>query len=404
MAADPMLEDDSDDEAPDSAADAGPAAASAPQPSPSPSPAPGPTPSASMSPQLRAYLEDKQAALDTAQKQAASNRLVTGIARAAGTLARGSGQVTAGDNAAYNALDAEANAPVSEVLTKQKAEADAVQSEQTEESTDPDSVKSKAVQSMIQKLYPGKYTPEQLKNISAADAQDVLFKPLELDEKIQSAKATRETANATRQAAQDAKHTAEQDKAYTTLRKDLETFRGNQSVQQAALAVQNADKALLLTQAQPTAQNLSLLADEMGKIATGGVPGEHGTQALMPSNLYTKVAEIKAWITGHPNASAADVTEYLNNNREYINQVKAVAQKALGSYRANIAKGYRHRVAPDDYQEAMDDYGLGGSQAQASEPGQPPAPQFTPDVVAYAQKHGITAAQANQIKIQRGGK
>lgn len=380
MANDPML--DSDDEETEDAPSAGD---SADETDASDSPATTAAAPAPINPQVAAYLQNKQD-MQSAQETARSNRLIAGLSRAGGTLARGRGQVTAADNAAYSALDQEAEAPVQDLLTEQKSDAAEASNEATEEANDPDSPKSKAIQSMIQKLYPGKFTPEQLSKLSAADAQDVVFKPLELDEKIKEAQANHQMLRQDRIDKAQTKATDAQSKVYTTMRKDMESFRGNQAMQQAALAVLNSDKALALVQSTPTPQNLNLLADEMGKIATGGVPGEHGTQALLPNNLYTKVAEIKSWVTGHPNASSADVSEYLQNNKDYINQVKSIAAKGLHDYRTNIAKGYKARVSPDQYQEASDDYGLGGARApDASQPA--PAPASAPPAQSPAASH-----------------
>lgn len=392
MANDPMIDKEDDD-----IEDQDPGVSDSSDGDDATSPASGGASPAPIDPKVAAYLQNKQQ-MDAAQQTAATNRLLAGVGRAAGTLARGSSQVTGSDNAAYNALDQAAEAPVQDILTQQKSQATEASNQETAASLDPNSDKSKAVQAMIQRLYPGKFTPEQLAKVSAADAQDVIFKPLELDEKI---KATQETKAATieeRNARTQQKVSDAQAKSYTTLRKDLESFRGNQSAQQAALAVQNSDKALALVQATPTAQNLNLLADEMAKIATGGVPGEHGTQSLLPNNLYTKIAEIKSWVTGHPNASAADVSEYLQNNKDYINQVRTVAAKTLHDYRSNILKGYKHRVADSDYQEATDDYGLGGS--RAPDAGQPTAQPV--NTVARKTSDGRTALfDANTKKFVR---
>lgn len=343
------LQQDTPDTSDDQDTDATPAAAS---------PAP-------LNPAVAAYLQNKQD-LAAAQKKASTDQLLAGLARAGGTLAHSTyGNTTPMNEAPYDAMDAAANSPVQNVLTAQKSAAQEVGTQsaiqaagkQTERD-DPSSVPSQVFQQLVKKTWPGKFTDEQLSNIAASDA-DLISKPLELDEKIKERQQEHSDTQST-------KATDNQAKAYTSMRKDLETFRGNQSAQQAAVAVQNADKALALTNSTPTPQNLALLADEMGKIAMNGVPSESGQKALLPNNLYTKAAEWKAWATGHPNASAADVTEYLNNNRDYINQVRKISADTLHSYRTNISKGYRGRVSDDQFAEATADYGLGGAPAPAA--------------------------------------
>lgn len=350
----------------------------------------------SVNPVVAAYLQNKSD-LQAAQKKQSYDQLLAGLARASGTLANsGGGMSTVGvNNSAYDALDQAAASPVTNVLSGQKAAAQAIGNQSALQSAavsaqkdDPSSPQSKAVQNMIKRLYPGKFSDEDLASITANDA-DSIYKPLELDEKIKERQQEHEDSREEKSDKAGTKTSLDQAKSYTAMRKDLETFRGNQSAQQAALAVQNSDKALALVQSTPTIQNLNLLADEMGKIATGGVPGEHGTQALLPNNLYTKVAEMKAWVTGHPNAAAPDVQEYLQNNQDYINQVKQVSSQTLHSYRTNIAKGYKGRVNPDNYQEAVDDYGLGGTASPASGSAAPPATSGAP--VARKTPDGRTA-------------
>lgn len=159
----------------------------------------------------------------------------------------------------------------------------------------------------------------------------------------------------------DAKTRDTQDKAYTSMRHDLETFRGNQAVQQAALKVQNADTALAIVKNKDpntlSTQDLQLLADEMGKIATGGVPSEHGTTALLPNTLMSKVANMQSFLSNKP--TDAQAGEFIKHNMVYLEEMKNVAKKSLNSYRTNISRGYKGRVRPEQYDEASKDYGLG---------------------------------------------
>ena len=166
------------------------------------------------------------------------------------------------------------------------------------------------------------------------------------------------------------------DKAYTEMRKNMETFRGNTGAQQASVALQNADKALAIVKNKDpnslTTQDLTLFADEMGKIASGGVPGEHGVQALMPNNAQTQYAKLVNFLSSKP--TDAQAGEYIKHNMSYLNDMRDVAAGTLSKYRENIAKGYKHRVAPEDYDEASQDYGFGKyapapqAQAQAAAP------------------------------------
>lgn len=362
------FQDDEEDSAPDATPDfVGP-------PAPAPfvgPPAPAANPAAAPSqqpwnPDTKAYIQQLlqqksqgQAGLAAAQKKASENQLITDLGRSFSTLAQSvPGHTKPINTAAFDAMDKTNQAPVTNF-----------EAQQEEAKLDPTSPQSKAAQAAVKRLYPGKYSDEDLSQLSAKDIPDIIYKPSEIDQKVQERRAESADRQADRTTAREdktdaaneraeTKRTADQEKAYTAMRKDLESFRGNQSVQQAAQAVQNADKALALVKSAPTAQNLALLADEMGKVAMGGVPGEHGVQALAPNTLYTKLAEIKSFLSGKP--SEADVAGFLKNNEDYLNTVKDISNKTLHGYRTNIAKGYKNRVAADDYAAAVADYGLGG--------------------------------------------
>jgi hypothetical protein len=196
------------------------------------------------------------------------------------------------------------------------------------------------------------------------------------------------------------------------MRKDLETFRGNPAAAQAGKDVLSADKAVnyvkkKLASGQPISrQELALQIDEMEKIATGGSGTEAGRIELTPDNASTAFAAIKEKITSAPTDAAA--AEYVRNNIAYIEDMKNTAQKAITSYRTGLAKGYKNLVSPQDYQDALDDYGLEGGKAKAAPPeapmpaaAAPAAPAVAPDVAKYAQAHGITVEQAQAIKDAR---
>ena len=224
------------------------------------------------------------------------------------------------------------------------------------------------------------------------------------------ARKTRETGRAesaanraaAMQMIQSNKMGTEQDKAYTAMRHDLESFRGNQAAQQAALKIQNADTALAIVKNKDpntlSTQDLNLLANEMGKLASGGVPGEHGVQAMMPNNLQTKYAEMQSFLLSKP--SDAQAGEYIKRNMAYLDEMKQVAQSTLGNYRANIAKGYKNRVKPEDYASASTDYGF-GEQPQAAQKMSAGAESTFPKQV---RKDGHMATVSSQAELDEARK
>lgn len=200
------------------------------------------------------------------------------------------------------------------------------------------------------------------------------------------------TLAASKQIAGQDKKDQSADKNYTSLRKDLETFRGNQAAQQAATSVLSADKALAMVKNRDpntlTTQDLSLLAEEMGKIASGGVPSEHGVQALLPNNLSTKVAEMQNFLSSKP--TDANAAAYIQHNLQYLNEMKNVAQNSLDTYKLNILKGYKNRVKPDDYKEALSDI--------QKDAGNPPSTSQT--LSSLANNPDLKGAQMDTVRVQ----
>lgn len=351
----------------------------------SPTPAPAVTPPP-VNPMIAAYLQNKQDLAD-AQKKASMNQLIAGLARAGGTAAASTYGNTGGvNNGEFDALDQAAQAPVNAVLAQQKSEAQDIanqsniqSAQRAQAAADPKSVQSLIARRLFEQNHP-ELSEDQKDDLQGASADDLSGsdKYDEVMSKIKSTQQTRQDSLDAKSEVVDQKRSDSQDKAYTAMRKDLESFRGNQSVQQAAVAIQNTNKALALTESEPTSQNLALLADEMGKVAMNGVPSESGQLALMPNNLSTKIAEMKSFLLSKP--SSADVSEYLKNNQDYLKQVASISQAAVNSYRSNIAKGYKNRVKSDDYQSAVDDYNLGGSgpSSSSASPAAPKPPSGAP--------------------------
>ena len=356
-----------------------------------------PTPG-KVNPVLAQYLMSKQA-MSQAQSTQNENMLYANLARAGGELTAGIPGAKAYDDSDYDGLDAQAALPVKQ-LTAQNAAAIQSTKDQSDlqkavnqnQLNDASSPQSQTVQALVSKLYPGKFTPDQLSTITAAD-QSLIIKPLELESKIRQ-------ASQDKQDARDQKATDAQMKANTMLRTGLETFRGNQAVQQAGKDVLSAKKALEIVQGKNpddlTTQDLAILATEMAKVSSGGVPTEGGIKHLMPDNLQTKLAEIQNFLTSKP--TNADAGAYITKNMAYLKDMQNVAQGTLSSFRKNILKGYKGRVSDDMYQSAIDDYGLGGDEP-AQNNSQPQSSKPNTGAAAKA-PHGGKYPPGSQVKIK----
>jgi hypothetical protein len=158
--------------------------------------------------------------------------------------------------------------------------------------------------------------------------------------------------------AKESKDKTAQDKAYTELRLKAETFRGNSEAQQASRNVLSARNAISLIQNKDpnslTNQDLELLASEIAKIATGGVPSEHGRTALLPNNLQTKAAQITNFLTSKP--SSANAAAYIKKNSAYLNDMLDNSQQTLDKFHHNTYKGYKGRLSDEQKQDFLQDY------------------------------------------------
>jgi hypothetical protein len=316
---------------------------------------------------------------------------------------------------------------------KQASEGQANQlaQQQAANDRDPNSMSSKALMSLAMSrgwipddsppmsksqilglIDPTKMSEQDLKNTGETEKAEISADSRE--SVAQELAASRRDANQNSRAAradrESDKADAAQAKAYTDMRAKLENSRGNPLVQQSMRNALSADNALAMVNKQDpntwNPQQVQMFTNELAKISTGGVPGEHGVQALLPDTMQSRMARMESFFKNSP--TPAQSGAFIKSQIDYLKDLKDISQKNISDYRGNIAKGYKNRVAPQDYQEAMGDYGLGNQPIQATAPagnkpsdGQGKTAQFTPDVVKYAQSHGITADQAQSIKDQR---
>lgn len=214
------------------------------------------------------------------------------------------------------------------------------------EGGDPNSEKSKVVQQTIQRLWGDKFTPEQVSKITADDA-DLVYKPMELKSKLDQTKAAQEMAHEYRMARNQDRASKSQGDAYQKASHDVNTFRGNSAVQQAATALTNAQNALsLANKGKLSPDQLHLFASEMGKLATGGVPGHSEIEALIPNTAKTQLAKVTQFFSNSP--SDADAQAFINNNKQYLNELVHNYRGVVNSYRDNILNGYKKKLSPED--------------------------------------------------------
>lgn len=241
---------------------------------------------APVNPMLAQYLQNKQA-LAQAQQQVGQNQLISGLGRAFSSLAGGiAGASKPVDQSGFNAMDAAADEPVQNILNQQKSQATDLSNAQTmtklnqeAKSTDPNSSQSLAAKSLIKKLYPGKFTDDQLDGLAASDIGDSIMKPLELDQKIQEARQTHADALATRQQESADKRADRgvklQEIAATRDTKQVSDYQGrldkDKNYQDSVAALNKANDALKIADdAVNNPQSANSLAVTLASLSTGG--------------------------------------------------------------------------------------------------------------------------------------
>lgn len=310
---------------------------------------------APISPVLQQYLQSKQK-MAQAQAQADQNSKYSGLARAAATLSAGlAGSNQAVNQQPFNELDAEAKAPVANVLNEQKTAMNDLatqgklrDAEKSEADTDPNSPQSVAAKALIKKLYPGKYDAS-IDALSAADIGDSIMKPLELDQKIQAAKEAHEDKLADRnQASIDRAHakTDSEHERYVQhiedsekgWRSDPASTRFDAMMGATATGKSLIDKYRGHEDDMPIQDIHALVSDRL-KAITGATPTEQEIAAQMPHTLKTRWAGTKSFFTGSPEPAGAG--DFVRNIDSSFQEMEQKARAGLLHRQQSVANSPR---------------------------------------------------------------
>lgn len=249
----------------------------------------------------------------------------------------------------WDTLKAQAEQPVADLATKQTLEQGALKGKILEgqaatemSQSDPRSAVSDTLRQLIRKEAPGITVDDSMSYSDMAKLEPSLARM-----------ATQQASQLAHKDAQTVKQDAAKDKAYINFNKDIQSFRGNAGAQQASRDVLTAGKAVGLIDlpGMKTTQDLRVIADEIAKLATGGVPGEKGTEALLPHTALSKFAELKNFVLSQPTDAQAD--EYLKRNRAMLKNLVGESRNTLRKYSETLAKGYKHSLKPEDYEEGL---------------------------------------------------
>lgn len=174
-----------------------------------------------------------------------------------------------------------------------------------------------------------------------------------LDERYRAAQAIKDEAEGQRYKAESMGGGAKgQAKAYTDVSKQLEMMRGNPAVQQAERDIYSSDKAQGLINLYPDVNKLSpsqvrLLAQEVGKIASGGAPTEHELQGITPDTFKGQLANITQIFTNAP--SKANAGEFIKQYKDYLNVLRGDAQHTITDRYGRILNAQKSHLNQGDY-------------------------------------------------------
>lgn len=128
-------------------------------------------------------------------------------------------------------------------------------------------------------------------------------------------------------------------------------FRGNTAAQQAQQGILNADKALDIISKVPDPNNIppqmvNLIAQEVSKIAAGGVGSEFGQKTVQAETLQSRWNEMMQRVNGQP--TGADLGPFVNMYKDYLTGMKATNSAYMDKYyQDNLAGNMGGQISPD---------------------------------------------------------
>jgi hypothetical protein len=156
-----------------------------------------------------------------------------------------------------------------------------------------------------------------------------------------------------------------------------------------------------------TPQQDALLRAEVSKIATGGAATEASSNDIKANTLQSRAANFWQNVSGNP--TGAQLGDFIQKNKDYLQHLNDVNHNYIDTKRQNILNDYKGQISDDKLADFQQRYlptraaGAGnmpGASQQGTTAGNP---NYTPDVLQYAQQHNITPDQALSIKQQRTG-
>jgi hypothetical protein len=252
----------------------------------------------------------------------------------------------------------------------------------TNDLQDPNSRASKNSQLAFKNIFkdqPG-VSDLNVDDFSAADLASA-SKNADVVAKLNEIKETKKMQVAYQQSALKDKKDTKQEQVYTDMNNKLTNPRGNTAVQQAAVGVASGKKAMDLINQYPDlnkmpSQQVALLAQEISKVASGGVGSEHGQRSLEANTVQSNWAKFTSEIDGEP--TGAQLKGFIEQNKTYLGNMIKTNLDTIKDYQRQVYNGYKKRLSPDQDAQFRADNPDVFKEEELGANGTPPAGQGSP--------------------------
>lgn len=333
-----------------------------------------------LDPVLQQYLQDKQDLLD-AQAKANKNQEMASFGRAGATLAHAiAGARGPVDEKPWDAFDAEAQQPVTDVKNRQEQALKGLQTQQAMYQTkaladeqDPNSDVSKRTQAAYGPLMKmAGLDPTAIQGLSAGDIKATMDKPIEFSAKLQELKDVAQMRRMQMQDSRDLKqqHQDEQEGAVIAGKLNAMTASSRSTLGLASKAkVQASRLKEILSDPNATTQDLNSAYADLNGIVSGTTT-MGGTAHQAYSNLQTKIADGLSFLTSNP--TAPNIPEIKKHVADMADKMTSISDQVINNNTKSIQAGHAGWVSrhPDLWQNQLDvqnaSMGLGSAPPQAS--------------------------------------
>lgn len=298
-------------------------------------------------------MADKLALLAQAKQNAANTNLSAGIGKAADLIGAAMAH-TGTNNAVYDDLEKNADNDEKNVLNQDKLESDNLKDQELSrklkdetDSNNPSSPKSVAYREQANEMLKQLGSPGLSNNVSATDLEKqlpLIYKRIEMKENA----ANRSVA---REGIQSSKDMMLQSNVIKDTQNMIETARGAKDVQNAKETMRLVNNARSVLQEAPNGDlnqipqaQVALFAQEMGKIAKGGVAGHEEVRDIMPSSVASRLMKGLSDLENNPNG--AKLGAFLQTYQPYLDDVYNNSHQLVGDRMNRILQGQGLRLPP----------------------------------------------------------